>query len=149
MVSFSCEVCNDTLAKKKLMGHYNKCPNAYFTCIDCNTTFDGLEFQKHTQCISEDQKYQGKLYKPKEQKKPAPSEPKEAPKKAADEHISSKESKQKKVSKDTKDTEVIKVNSTKPLRKVLKSLEKKHNMDKKSLLKHLQLTPEGFLQWAP
>ena len=35
-----------------------------FTCIDCMTVFYGDEYMKHTQCISEAQKYQGNLYDP-------------------------------------------------------------------------------------
>ncbi|KAK9464381.1 hypothetical protein V1512DRAFT_268407 [Lipomyces arxii] len=63
MVSFSCEVCNDTIVKKKLMQHRSMCHGAYFTCLDCQTTFQGLEFQNHTSCISEAEKYQKSLYK--------------------------------------------------------------------------------------
>ncbi|KAK9434140.1 hypothetical protein V1505DRAFT_390030 [Lipomyces doorenjongii] len=63
MVSFSCEVCNDTIVKKKLMQHRSTCAGAHFTCLDCQTTFQGLDFQKHTSCISEAEKYQKGLYK--------------------------------------------------------------------------------------
>ncbi|KAK9375647.1 uncharacterized protein V1513DRAFT_441515 [Lipomyces chichibuensis] len=63
MVSFSCEVCNDTVVKKKLMQHRSTCAGAHFTCLDCQTTFQGLDFQKHTSCISEAEKYQKGLYK--------------------------------------------------------------------------------------
>ncbi|KAK9459603.1 uncharacterized protein V1516DRAFT_613719, partial [Lipomyces oligophaga] len=73
MVSFSCEVCNDTVLKKKLMQHRNQCPGAYFTCLDCQKTFQGLDFQGHTSCISEAEKYQKTVYKDtksKKQKKP-------------------------------------------------------------------------------
>ena len=58
MVSFSCEVCNDTIIKKKLDLHTQRCYGAYFTCIDCSTTFEGTEYRKHTSCITEDEKYQ-------------------------------------------------------------------------------------------
>ncbi|KAK9324826.1 hypothetical protein V1517DRAFT_344073 [Lipomyces orientalis] len=73
MVSFSCEVCNDTVVKKKLMQHRGTCHGAHFTCLDCQTTFQGLDFQKHTSCISEAEKYQKSLYKApaKKQKKGA------------------------------------------------------------------------------
>lgn len=86
MVTFSCEICNDSVLKKKAMQHYGKCPRAFFTCIDCNTTFEGRSFQQHTSCISEAQKYEGALYtggnkggkqaaakKPEPKKKPAPA----------------------------------------------------------------------------
>lgn len=68
MVTFNCEVCNDTVPKKNTEKHYYRCPDAYYTCIDCNKTFDdGISYKKHTQCISEDEKYQKGLYKGKKQ----------------------------------------------------------------------------------
>lgn len=69
MVSFSCEVCNDTVLKKKLQQHQRSCHGSYFTCIDCSTTFYGNDHQKHTSCISEAEKYEGALYKGKKGKK--------------------------------------------------------------------------------
>lgn len=139
MVSFSCEVCNDTLVKKKLMGHFNRCPQAYFTCIDCNTTFQGMDFQKHTQCITEDQKYQGKLYKPKEKAvKIEKSEVKAEPK---------IEVKAPKVKKITKPNGTVTIKKAQSLDKVLKSLRKEHKLDKKDLLKALKVTSEGNLEW--
>lgn len=68
MVSFSCEVCNDTVVKKKLQQHQRSCSGAYFTCIDCSTTFYGNDHQKHTSCISEAEKYEKSLYKGKKGK---------------------------------------------------------------------------------
>lgn len=68
MVSFSCEVCNDTVLKKKLQQHQRSCHGAYFTCIDCSTTFYGNDHQKHTSCISEAEKYEKALYKGKKGK---------------------------------------------------------------------------------
>ncbi|KAL6250262.1 hypothetical protein RBB50_002563 [Rhinocladiella similis] len=68
MVSFQCEGCGDTLTKKKLDGHRNQCRGAMFTCIDCMTTFQGTSYRAHTSCISEDQKYQGALYREKPSK---------------------------------------------------------------------------------
>lgn len=76
MVSFSCEVCNDTIVKKKLDQHRSRCPDAYFTCIDCSTTFNGTEYRSHTQCISEAEKYEKGLYKGKKQN-PKPVEKKQ------------------------------------------------------------------------
>lgn len=63
MVSFSCEVCNDTVIKKKLDQHQQRCYGAYFTCIDCSTTFSGSDHRAHTSCISEAEKYEKALYK--------------------------------------------------------------------------------------
>ncbi|KAI1323245.1 hypothetical protein F5Y16DRAFT_351449 [Xylariaceae sp. FL0255] len=68
MVSFSCEECGDVLTKKKLDPHRNRCRAATFTCIDCMVHFPGTEYRSHTSCMTEDQKYQGALYKPKKQK---------------------------------------------------------------------------------
>ncbi|RDA92636.1 hypothetical protein CP533_1463 [Ophiocordyceps camponoti-saundersi (nom. inval.)] len=68
MVSFSCEACGDVLAKKKLDLHRNRCHGASFTCLDCMVHFTGFEYRSHTSCITEDQKYQGALYKEKKQK---------------------------------------------------------------------------------
>ncbi|KAF1836589.1 hypothetical protein BDW02DRAFT_218886 [Decorospora gaudefroyi] len=68
MVSFSCEGCGDVLTKKKLDGHRNQCYAASFTCLDCMVHFPGTSYKAHTACITEDQKYQGKLYKEKKPK---------------------------------------------------------------------------------
>ncbi|RPA84948.1 hypothetical protein BJ508DRAFT_412372 [Ascobolus immersus RN42] len=68
MVTFNCEVCNDTVIKKKLDQHKGQCWGATFTCIDCNTTFQGTDYRAHTSCITEAQKYQGKLYRPEKPK---------------------------------------------------------------------------------
>ncbi|PKC08380.1 hypothetical protein RhiirA5_239996, partial [Rhizophagus irregularis] len=63
MVSFSCDSCADIVRKPKTQQHLSRCPNAQFTCIDCNTTFHGNNFIRHTSCISEAEKYQKSLYK--------------------------------------------------------------------------------------
>ena len=64
MVTFNCEVCNATVPKKNTEKHYYRCPNAYYTCIDCSKTFeDGVSYKQHISCISEDEKYQKALYK--------------------------------------------------------------------------------------
>ncbi|KAL2756280.1 hypothetical protein ACRALDRAFT_2042437 [Sodiomyces alcalophilus JCM 7366] len=68
MVSFSCENCGDVLTKKKLDPHRNRCRGATFTCIDCMVHFYGTDYRAHTSCITEDQKYQGALYKNKKAK---------------------------------------------------------------------------------
>lgn len=63
MVSFSCEVCNEALVKKKLDQHRQRCRGAYFTCIDCSHTFSNSDYRLHTSCISEAEKYEKALYK--------------------------------------------------------------------------------------
>ncbi|KAJ5554357.1 hypothetical protein N7513_004316 [Penicillium frequentans] len=65
MVSFQCEGCGDVLTKKKLDPHRGQCRGATFTCIDCMVHFYGTEYRAHTSCMTEDQKYQGALYKEK------------------------------------------------------------------------------------
>ncbi|KAF8543642.1 LYAR-type C2HC zinc finger-domain-containing protein, partial [Trichophaea hybrida] len=62
-IPVNCEACNDVVKKPKLDAHKSRCRNAVFTCIDCSTTFNGTDYRSHTSCISEDQKYQGALYR--------------------------------------------------------------------------------------
>ncbi|KAH8890861.1 hypothetical protein GQ53DRAFT_782152 [Thozetella sp. PMI_491] len=75
MVSFSCEACGDVFTKKKLDPHRNRCRGATFTCIDCMVHFPGTEYRSHTSCMTEEQKYQGALYKNKKQKTSQTIEP--------------------------------------------------------------------------
>ena len=35
-------------------------------CLDCGKNFHGDDYKDHTSCISEAEKYQGKLFKPKD-----------------------------------------------------------------------------------
>lgn len=65
MVSFVCDSCQETLKKAKLDSHFSRCRNAQFSCIDCSVSFEGTSYKFHTSCISEEQKYQGHLCKPK------------------------------------------------------------------------------------
>ncbi|KAI9017883.1 hypothetical protein CLU79DRAFT_762127 [Phycomyces nitens] len=62
MVSFQCDGCSDVVKKPKLNQHGQRC-RATFTCIDCSTTFAGYDYQSHTSCITEAEKYQKALYK--------------------------------------------------------------------------------------
>lgn len=61
-------MCGDVLTKKKLDPHRNRCWGATFSCIDCMVHFPGTEYRAHTSCMTEEQKYQGALYKPKKTK---------------------------------------------------------------------------------
>eukprot|EP00770_Monocercomonoides_exilis_P014976 MONOS_14922.1-p1 / transcript=MONOS_14922.1 / gene=MONOS_14922 / organism=Monocercomonoides_exilis_PA203 / gene_product=unspecified product / transcript_product=unspecified product / location=Mono_scaffold01105:13306-13994(-) / protein_length=203 / sequence_SO=supercontig / SO=protein_coding / is_pseudo=false len=65
MVSFTCDKCNETLKKQKVSQHisFGPCRGASVTCIDCMKTFQGRTFEGHTSCLSEAQRYQGKLYR--------------------------------------------------------------------------------------
>lgn len=67
MVSFSCEVCNDTIQKKKLDQHKQKCPEAYYTCLDCGVTFEDQQYRQHVSCITESEKYEKSARKPRKQ----------------------------------------------------------------------------------
>ena len=68
MVSFICDACGQTVKKNRVEKHYqSECPNcSVLSCIDCGKDFHGDAYAEHTSCISEAEKYQGKLYKPKE-----------------------------------------------------------------------------------
>ncbi|CAH6718952.1 UPF0743 protein [[Candida] jaroonii] len=102
MVSFSCEVCNDTVVKKKLTQHTRQCHGACFTCIDCSVTFYNFDWDKHTSCITESEKYEKSLYKPKK-KGPQPQKTVEKVDKPV-EKVETKETKvEKKEKKDKKD----------------------------------------------
>ncbi|KAJ2492569.1 hypothetical protein IWW37_001324 [Coemansia sp. RSA 2050] len=72
MVSFVCNYCQTTLKKPKLDQHLQRCYNATFSCIDCNTDFIGDTYRQHTSCMTEEQKYKSKMAT-KNVKKPAPT----------------------------------------------------------------------------
>lgn len=76
MVFFVCEGCNESLKKNQVDKHAMKCANCWaVTCVDCNVTFPEDEYRAHTSCISEAQRYEGKLYRPpKEKTKKNPQE---------------------------------------------------------------------------
>ncbi|KAK2960836.1 putative cell growth-regulating nucleolar protein [Blattamonas nauphoetae] len=78
MVTFTCDKCNESLKKNKVKNHISAgpCRGSTVTCIDCFKTFPGMEFDAHTSCISEAERYQGKLYKsPKPKSAPVPPPP--------------------------------------------------------------------------
>eukprot|EP00931_Biecheleriopsis_adriatica_P028439 TRINITY_DN16952_c0_g1_i1.p1 TRINITY_DN16952_c0_g1~~TRINITY_DN16952_c0_g1_i1.p1 ORF type:complete len:260 (+),score=71.39 TRINITY_DN16952_c0_g1_i1:54-782(+) len=66
MVYFECQKCNETVKKPKLAKHLQMCGSWWVSCIDCNKVFGWDEWEAHTSCISEAQKYQGNLYNAKE-----------------------------------------------------------------------------------
>eukprot|EP00116_Pleurobrachia_bachei_P006656 sb/3466918/ len=68
MVFFCCNGCGETLKKQKVEQHGYNCSSKSVSCIDCNVSFHGAEFRKHTQCVSEAERYQGHLYKATENK---------------------------------------------------------------------------------
>jgi len=68
MVVFECSKCNETVKKPKLAKHLAVCQSYYVSCIDCNKVFGWDEWEAHTSCVSEAQKYQGDLFVEKDQK---------------------------------------------------------------------------------
>jgi len=66
MVYFECQKCNESLKKPKVAKHLQMCGSWYVSCIDCSMVFTWETFESHTACMSEAQKYQGKLYEAKE-----------------------------------------------------------------------------------
>ncbi|XP_076345850.1 cell growth-regulating nucleolar protein isoform X2 [Tachypleus tridentatus] len=67
MVFFTCNACGQAVKKNQVEKHYQtQCRNCtVLSCIDCGKDFWGDNYKTHTKCISEDQKYGGKDYKPK------------------------------------------------------------------------------------
>ncbi|XBA48894.1 hypothetical protein SBP28_003419 [Candidozyma auris] len=144
MVSFSCEVCNDTIVKKKLDQHRCRCPDAYFTCIDCSTTFNGTEYRSHTQCISEAEKYEKGLYKGKKQNpKPVEKKQESRPDTSKPDAKPVKTSKEKsKKSKDKSESLDLKKYANGSLYKVVKAISSETKNGKKDVLKKLQVKVE-------
>lgn len=148
MVSFSCEVCNDTVLKKKLDQHSQRCGSAYYTCIDCSVTFNGTEYRQHTSCISEAEKYEKGLYKGKKkqqiQNKPQEVikvETKAEPKKEKKESKKETKKDSKKEKKDSIDlSSYLNSNKQESLYKIVKKISSEKKKDKKDVLKNLQLT---------
>ena len=70
MVVFQCDGCGETIKKPKAEQHVMTCRFCRaLVCLDCMKRFTDDAYKEHTSCISEAQKYQGALYKPKDKKK--------------------------------------------------------------------------------
>ena len=54
MVTFVCEICNETLKKSAVINHSCR---AGVTCVDCSKTFDRSSYGLHTSCVTEAEKY--------------------------------------------------------------------------------------------
>ncbi|KAG5361706.1 UPF0743 protein [Yarrowia sp. C11] len=154
MVSFSCEVCNDTIVKKKLSTHQSQCRGAYFTCIDCSTTFFNNDHVKHTSCISEAEKYEGALYRGKKTQqgkqaqqqvpKPVTSKPVEEPKKeekhAKVEKTKDQKDKKNKNKKDSNSSgSSLDISKPTSMYKIVKDLKKNKNISEKEILKSFKI----------
>lgn len=69
MVFFTCAGCGESLKKCQVEKHRFRCRRSnHLTCIDCCKDFFDEDYQTHTKCISEDQKYGGANYVAKENK---------------------------------------------------------------------------------
>ncbi|CAH2244765.1 jg22217 [Pararge aegeria aegeria] len=71
MVVFTCGHCGESVQKPKVEKHYltkcrNKNPNV--SCMDCFKDFLGNDYEAHTKCITEEERYSGKGFVPKEKK---------------------------------------------------------------------------------
>ena len=68
------ENCGESFKKQKVRQHITSgpCRGASVTCIDCLKVFHGFEFESHTSCVSEAERYQGKLYHPPKKDQPKP-----------------------------------------------------------------------------
>jgi len=73
MVAFVCDLCQASLKKAKVDLHCRTCPAESVSCLACSKTFFGDDFRAHTECISEAQKYEGKLFKGKAHKNGPPA----------------------------------------------------------------------------
>lgn len=147
MVTFNCEVCNETVPKKKTEQHYYRCPDAYYTCIDCSTTFDdGVSYKKHIQCISEDEKYQKALYKGKKnqnnkQQQQPQHQQQQQQQQLKEKTPETKTPKSKKV--EAKKNGKVTLKKGENLYKIMKSIKNKDT--KKDLLKRLIVNDDGYL----
>lgn len=66
MVFFNCNACGEAVKKNQVEKHYQQqCRQCeVLSCVDCGKEFWGDDYQKHIKCITEDEKFGGKSYKP-------------------------------------------------------------------------------------
>lgn len=142
--------------KKKLSTHQSQCRGAYFTCIDCSTTFLNNDHVKHTSCITEAEKYEGALYRGKKTQqgkqvqqqvpKPVTSKPVEEPKKE-EKHVKGEKTKDQKDKKnknrDKKDSNssgsTLDISKPTSMYKIVKDLKKNKNISEKEILKSFKI----------
>ena len=62
MVYFVCNKCQETIRKHKVDEHTNRCHPSSYSCVDCGKDFSVSAARAHNTCITEEEKYQGKLY---------------------------------------------------------------------------------------
>ncbi|XP_032523506.2 cell growth-regulating nucleolar protein [Danaus plexippus] len=71
MVVFTCGHCGESVQKPKVEKHYmTKCRNRNpnLSCMDCFKDFLGTDYEAHTKCITEEERYSGKGFTAKEKK---------------------------------------------------------------------------------
>ncbi|XP_053619570.1 cell growth-regulating nucleolar protein [Plodia interpunctella] len=71
MVVFTCGHCGESVQKPKVEKHYlTKCRNRNpnLSCMDCFKDFLGKDYENHTKCITEEERYSGKGFMAKEKK---------------------------------------------------------------------------------
>ncbi|EDV20072.1 uncharacterized protein TRIADDRAFT_51055 [Trichoplax adhaerens] len=67
MVAFTCNACGESVKKNKVEKHLMQCSGcSSLSCMDCGQSFYGDSYTNHTKCISEAEKYQGKLFQAKD-----------------------------------------------------------------------------------
>lgn len=75
MVFFNCNACGEALKKNQVEKHVIRCRQCeVLSCVDCGKDFWGNDYQSHTKCISEEEKYCGLGYVPKVNKGEAKQE---------------------------------------------------------------------------
>lgn len=63
--------CLQTLKKNQVDKHAHTCKSCYaVTCVDCQVVFHGDDYAAHTTCVSEAEKYEKSLFRPKTGAKP-------------------------------------------------------------------------------
>lgn len=63
MVFFNCNGCGEALKKNQVEKHTYRCRQCQVvSCVDCGKDFWGNDYQTHTKCMTENEKYCGKGY---------------------------------------------------------------------------------------
>jgi len=59
------------LKKNQVDGHANRCRRCdSVSCVDCGVSFFGDDYRKHTSCMTEAERYEGKLFKASKKRNP-------------------------------------------------------------------------------
>mmetsp|Transcript_1646 Transcript_1646/g.2363 ORF Transcript_1646/g.2363 Transcript_1646/m.2363 type:complete len:281 (-) Transcript_1646:100-942(-) len=75
MVFFSCDGCGDVFKKSQVDAHANRCRRCdSVSCADCQVSFYGDDYRKHTSCLTEVERYEKKGTHHQKKKKLSPQE---------------------------------------------------------------------------